>query len=71
MTVTLTGSVVTLTIPGQEPRTLEPAYGTTFKLKGLTGVTVKFELDAQDRATLIKLSQPSGVYTLKRAAPSS
>lgn len=71
MTVTLTGSVVTLTIPGQEPRTLEPAYGTTFKLKGLTGVTVKFELDAQDRATLIKLSQPNGVYTLKRAAPSS
>jgi hypothetical protein len=67
MAVTLTGSTLSLTLPGQAPIELEPAQGTSFKLKGLSGVTARFVVDAGKPATL-KLIQPTGVFTLVRVS---
>ena len=67
MAVTLTGSTLSLTLPGQAPIELEPAQGTSFKLKGLSGVTARFVVDAGKPATL-KLVQPIGVFTLVRVS---
>jgi CubicO group peptidase (beta-lactamase class C family) len=65
MSVTLNGSVLSLTLPGQGPLDLEPAYGTTFTLKGLNGFAARFVLETGKPATL-KLMQPNGVFTLTK-----
>ena len=49
MAVTLTGSTLTLTLPGQPPLQLEPAHGTTFNLKGLSGFSARFVQDQESR----------------------
>jgi len=68
MTVTFSGSTLTLTVAGQPPHTLEPAYGTTFHLKGQTGFSARFMLGPQGEVTGLKLIQPNGVYALVRAS---
>jgi hypothetical protein len=67
MTVTLNGSVLSLTLPGQPPYELAPAYGTTFTLKGLNGFAARFLVDA-GKPTTLKLIQPSGVFTLTKSS---
>lgn len=71
MTVTLKGSTLSLTLPGQAPYELVPAHGTTFAFKGLTGFNARFVLEPGQPPEL-KVIQPTGVFTLRRVAgPSS
>jgi len=65
MSVTLTGSALSLTLPGQAPIELEPAHGTSFRLKGLSGFAARFVL-APGNPTTLKLIQPNGVFTLAK-----
>lgn len=66
MAVTLSGSNLSLTLPGQPPLLLEPAFGTTFALKGLAGFYARFVL-APGQPTELRVIQPNGVFTLKKA----
>jgi hypothetical protein len=68
MAVTFNGATLTLTLPGQPPYVLEPAYGTTFQLKGMSGFSARFVLGSQGEPAELKLIQPNGVYTLVRAS---
>jgi CubicO group peptidase (beta-lactamase class C family) len=67
MAVTLTGSTLTLTLPGQAPLELEPAHGTTFNLKGLSGFSARFVLE-QGKPTQLKVIQPNGVFALTKVS---
>ncbi len=60
------GSALTASIAGQTPYDLEPYRSTEFKLKALTGYSVRFILDARRGVTEALLIQPDGVYTLKK-----
>lgn len=71
VTVTLTGSVMTLTAFGQPAIVLEPAYGTTFALKGLAGFSARFVVGETGAATSLRLIQPDGVYALNRSPRTS
>lgn len=66
VTFTLKGDILTATVPGQPTYTLEPYRGTEFKLKELTGFTVRFLLDAKGAVTEVLLLQPDGAYSAKR-----
>jgi len=68
VTVTLQGDKLTATVPGQPTYALEPYQGTEFKLKGLTGFTVRFLLDAKGAVTEVLLIQPDGIYSAKKKA---
>jgi CubicO group peptidase (beta-lactamase class C family) len=70
MAVTLTGSALSLTLPGQAPLELEPAHGTTFALKGLSGFNARFVIDP-GKPVELKVIQPNGVFTLKKVSGSS
>ncbi len=59
-------NALTVTVPGQPTYELEPYKGTEFKLKGLTGFSLRFTLDAKKRATEAVFLQPNGVFTAKR-----
>lgn len=65
MAVTLNGSTLSLTLPGQPPLELEPAHGTTFNVKGLSGFNVRFVVET-GKPTQLKLIQPNGVFTLTK-----
>jgi CubicO group peptidase (beta-lactamase class C family) len=65
MAVTLSGTALTLALPGQPPLELEPAHGTTFNLKGLSGFSARFVLD-EGKPTQLKVIQPTGVFTLTK-----
>jgi CubicO group peptidase (beta-lactamase class C family) len=65
LSVTLTGSTLSLALPGQAPIELEPAQGTSFRLRGLSGFAARFVLETP---TTLKLIQPNGVFTLTRAS---
>jgi CubicO group peptidase (beta-lactamase class C family) len=67
MTVTLNGSTLSLTLPGQPPLELEPAHGTTFNLKGLSGFGARFVL-AEGKPVELKVIQPNGVFTLTKVS---
>ena len=67
MAVTLNGSTLTLTLPGQPPLELEPAHGTTFDLRGLSGFSARFVL-AQGKPIQLKVIQPNGVFTLTKVS---
>lgn len=67
MTVTLKGSTLTLTLPGQSPYELVPAHGTTFAFKGLSGFNARFVLEP-GQPTELKVIQPTGVFTLRRVS---
>jgi CubicO group peptidase (beta-lactamase class C family) len=67
MAVTLNGSTLSLTLPGQPPLELEPAHGTTFNLKGLSGFSARFIVES-GKPTQLKLIQPNGVFTLAKVS---
>lgn len=59
-------NMLTVTVPGQPTYELEPYKGTEFKLKGLTGFSLRFTLDAKKRASEAVFLQPNGVFSAKR-----
>ena len=67
MAVTLNGSTLTITLPGQPPLELEPAHGTTFNLKGLSGFSARFVME-QGKPTVLKVIQPNGVFALTKVS---
>ena len=67
MAVTLNGSTLSITLPGQAALELEPAHGTTFNLKGLSGFSARFVVE-QGKPMQLKLIQPNGVFTLTRSS---
>ncbi|MBA2306404.1 MAG: serine hydrolase [Acidobacteria bacterium] len=67
MGVTLTGSTLSLTLPGSPPLELEPAHGVTFNVKGLSGFSARFILD-KGKPAVLKLVQPNGVFTLAKVS---
>jgi len=66
VTFALKGGVLTASIAGQPAYDLVPYQGVEFKVKGLTGFSVRFVLDAQGVVTEALLIQPDGVYTLRK-----
>ncbi len=66
VTVTLNGTVLRLTTPGQAGYSLEPAYGTTFSVHGVAGFNARFAVGESGSATTLKMIQPKGVFTLAR-----
>jgi CubicO group peptidase (beta-lactamase class C family) len=66
MAVTLNGSTLSITLPGQAALELEPAHGLTFNLKGLSGFSARFVVE-QGKPVQLKLIQPNGVFTLTKA----
>ncbi len=65
--VSLNGSILSVTAPGQPPVELVPSSGTTFNLKGVSGVSVRFVVES-GKPTQLKLIQSSGVITLTRVS---
>lgn len=53
-------------VPGQPEYELEPVRENVFNLKGLTGFSARFELDAAGNVRACHLTQPNGTYTLKK-----
>jgi hypothetical protein len=66
ITFELRNKVLYAKIPGQPEYTLEPFQGTEFKLKGLNGYSVSFQLDEKGKATSAEFIQPNGVYKARR-----
>jgi CubicO group peptidase (beta-lactamase class C family) len=67
MAVTLNGATLSLTLPGQPPLELEPAHGTTFNLKGLSGFSARFVV-TEGKPVELKVIQPNGVFTLTKVS---
>ncbi len=63
--VALRGETLTVTLPGQPTYDLEPDRDDEFNLKGVSVVSVKFEID-EDGTMSIAFRQPNGVYSGKR-----
>lgn len=61
----LKGDRLVLVVPGQNPYDLVPSRGTDFKLKGLTGYTVRFVLGPTNEVEEVRFVQPNGVFTGK------
>jgi hypothetical protein len=59
-------NVLTVTVPGQPTYELEPYKETEFKLKGLTGYSLKFALGKNQSATTATFVQPNGNFTATR-----
>ncbi len=66
VTFALKGGVLTASVAGQPANDLVPYQGTEFTIKGLTGFSVRFVLEAKGTVAEALLIQPDGVYTLKR-----
>jgi len=66
VTIALSGSRLTATIPGQPTYTLVPQLSGRFALEELSIVTLGFELDETGKATKVLLYQPSGVFEAPR-----
>jgi CubicO group peptidase (beta-lactamase class C family) len=56
---------LTVTVPGQPTYDLEPCLGTEFRLKGLDGYSVLFQLEKKDVTGLVFI-QPNGAFPAKR-----
>jgi CubicO group peptidase (beta-lactamase class C family) len=65
-TISLRGDVLILTVPGQPVYELEPLAGGEFRLKGLSGYTIRFVIDAAGGPTKAQLVQPDGTYEAVR-----
>jgi len=65
LTVSLRGSMLILTVPGQPDYELIPKGTNEFDIKGLTGYSVKFN-DASGKIIEMVLNQPNGVFTAKK-----
>lgn len=55
-----------LKIAGQPEYTLEPFQGTEFKIKGLSGYSIEFQMDDKGNAGGVSFIQPNGVFKSKR-----
>ena len=55
-------NAITVTVPGQPTYDLEPYKETTFNLKGLTGFSLKFDLDKKGAAKEATFLQPNGTF---------
>ena len=55
-----------LTVPGQPEYELVPYKGTEFNLKNLSGFSIRFKMDASGQVTEAILTQPNGVFTVKK-----
>jgi CubicO group peptidase (beta-lactamase class C family) len=53
-------------VPGQPTYTLEPFQGVEYKLKGLNGYSVEFQLDEKEKIKGASFIQPEGVFKLSR-----
>ncbi len=60
------GTGLKLTIPDQPEFELVPSRGTEFTLKGLSGFSVEFTLDASGNVTEAVFHQPNGTFTAKK-----
>jgi hypothetical protein len=63
---TLQGSALVLEIDGRRQPDLLPYRNNRFTLKGASGYSIRFTLDAKGRATEATFIQPDGVFTAKR-----
>ena len=63
---TLQGSALVLEIDGRRQPDLLPYRNNRFTLKGASGYSIRFTLDAKGRATEVTFIQPDGVFTAKR-----
>jgi CubicO group peptidase (beta-lactamase class C family) len=67
VTVLLRGeNTLVATLPGQPPLELVPYKGTEFTIKGATGFSLEFKLDAAGAATEAVFHQPNGTFTAKK-----
>lgn len=53
-------------VTGQPEHELVPRRGTSFDLKGLTGFSLEFKLDASGGVSEAAFYQPDGAYLAKR-----
>lgn len=60
--VSLQGDHLAAKVPGQPLYTLEPYAGTEFKLREVSGFSLRFLLDAKGRVDKVLFLQPDGVY---------
>ena len=65
VTITLQGTDLVVTLPGQRHE-LEPQRGLRFRLRGLNGYALEFELDAAGKPLQARFLQPNGVFTAVR-----
>ncbi len=66
ITVTLSGNVLTASIPGQPTFQLVPQLSGRFAIKDFAVITLGFELDEAGKATKVLLYQPNGVFEAQR-----
>lgn len=67
VTVSLKGDgELFLYVPGQPEYELVPYKGTEFNLKNLTGYSVEFVVTEAGKVTEAKITQPNGVFTVKK-----
>ena len=67
VTIALKGdNSLTATVPNQPVYDLVPYRGTEFTLKGLTGFSARFVLDAKGSVTELLMIQPNGVFSAKK-----
>jgi hypothetical protein len=59
-------NVLTVTVPGQPTYELEPYKETEFKLKGLTGYSLKFAMGKNQSAMTATFMQPNGNFMATR-----
>jgi len=68
ITISLKGSVLTASLPGQPEYELEPELGGEFRLKQVKIISVRFLTDAKGAVTGLEFIQPEGVYEAKKKA---
>jgi CubicO group peptidase (beta-lactamase class C family) len=66
ITLTLKGTGLVASIPGQPAFDLQPALGGEFVLKQAPGIGLKFAFDDKGRVTGADLIQPGGVFSAKK-----
>jgi len=64
--VAVSGPNLMATVPGPPAYVLVPYSGVAFALKGLTGYSIRFNLDPAGKPLTADLLQPDGVYNLRR-----
>ena len=65
VTIALKGTTLTVSVPGQPLYELEPARDDEFNLKGITGFSVRFVTDDDDKL-MARFDQPNGIFEAKR-----
>jgi CubicO group peptidase (beta-lactamase class C family) len=66
VTFDVRGSALWATVPGQPSYELLPTRNNTFLLKGLSGFSVKFDVDEQGAPVRASFLQPNGVFAAER-----